>query len=370
MRAKDYCGQAWKGKMHRFISVAFAVLVLGSLEVNAGIPFAPSKLHFLCESPYTTLTLFWNDNSGDETGFVIEQLVDGGSWSTVAVAGANAQTQTIASFDRSISSEFRVSAYNAVETSPPSDTVRVVGTNDTLEVYPEVPGIRTPQTHTINGITFSEIQDQCPVDPSQGKATRVSTFFEIEVRPATGGAWLPSPVYETRPQIRNYLAQNDPWHTGGRRPYVFGDYGPNSDVPGRTLHSKHWTNFDSAEDVIVRLTLLNTAGYPGNINLHDLEIQPTPIAVSQVNSKTIDITLPGAAEDYTLHYRVVVNRTAWNELAGRHKYTREAPLFIFVNPVYPWVFVTSAVGEIRKLAQAEYDSKHQSPTRQSPRQTA
>ena len=334
--------------MHRFISVAFAVLVLGSLEVNAGIPFAPSKLHFLCESPYTTLTLFWNDNSGDETGFVIEQLVDGGSWSTVAVAGANAQTQTIASFDRSISSEFRVSAYNAVETSPPSDTVRVVGTNDTLEVYPEVPGIRTPQTHTINGITFSEIQDQCPVDPSQGKVTRVSTFFEIEVRPATGGAWLPSPVYETRPQIRNYLAQNDPWHTGGRRPYVFGDYGPNSDVPGRTLHSKHWTNFDSAEDVIVRLTLLNTAGYPGNINLHDLEIQPTPIAVSQVNSKTIDITLPGAAEDYTLHYRVVVNRTAWNELAGRHKYTREAPLFIFVNPMQP-APASAPEGEFREF---------------------
>ena len=74
--------------MNRFISAAFVVLVMGSFEVVAGIPLAPSKLHFLCESPYTTLSLFWNDNSTDETGFVIEQLVDGGSWSTVAVAGA------------------------------------------------------------------------------------------------------------------------------------------------------------------------------------------------------------------------------------------------------------------------------------------
>lgn len=334
--------------MNRSVSAVFAVLVLGSLEVAAGIPLAPSKLHFLCESPYTTLSLFWNDNSTDETGFVIEQLVDGESWSTVAVAGADAQSQTISSFDRSISSEFRVSAYNAVETSLPSDTVRVVGTNDTLEVYPEVPGIRTPQTHTISRSNFSEMQDQCPVDPSQGKATRVSTFFEIEVRPATGGAWLPSPVYETRPQIRNYLAQNDPLHSDGRRPYVFGDYGPNSGVPRRTLHSKHWTNFDSAEDVIVRLTLPNTAGYPGNINLNDLEIQPTPITVSRVNGRTIDITLPGAAEDYARHYRVVVNRTAWNALAGRHKYTREAPLFVFVNPMQP-APASAPKGEFREF---------------------
>jgi len=348
IRAKDYCGKAWKGKMNRYVSVVFAVLVLGSLEVVAGIPLAPSKLHFLCESPYTNLSLFWNDNSTDETGFVIEQLVDGGSWSTVAVAGADAQAQTIASFDRSITSEFRVSAYNAVETSPPSDTVRVVGTNDTLEVYPEVPGIRTPQTYTIYRRPYSEMQDQCPVDPFQGKATRVSTFFEIEVRPATGGAWLPSPVYETRPQIRNYLAQNDPLHSDGRRPYVFGDYGPNSGVPGRTLHSKHWTNFDSAEDVVVRVTLLNTAGYPGNINLNDLEIQPAPIAVSHVNGKTIDIMLPGAAEDYARHYRVVVNRTAWNALAGRHKYTREAPLFVFVNPMQP-APASSPEGEFREF---------------------
>jgi hypothetical protein len=293
---------------------------------------APSDAYFLCQSPYTTLTLFWTDNSTNETGFRIERKLDGGSWTTVASAGPGATSSVLASFDRSLSSQFRVTATNATEVSPPSAEIRVVGTGATLEVYPEVAGIRTPRLFTNGPIVFSELQDQCPADPAKGKATRISTWFSVQVRPASGGTFLDSPTYETRPQIRNNLAQNNPNHTGGHRPYGYGNYGPTSNSPNRPLHSRHWSNFDAAEDVVVRITLLPTATMPGPINTNDLQIFPPPLALTQVTANIVDVTLPGAP-DFARHYRVAVNRTQWNSLGNRGAEIIESPLFILINPL-------------------------------------
>jgi hypothetical protein len=316
---------------HSIHSTLCVFIVCGALRSVAAVN-APSDVYFLCQSPYTTLTLFWTDNSSNETGFRIERKLDGGSWTTVASAGPGATSSVLASFDRSLSSQFRVTATNATEVSPPSAEIRVVGTGATLEVYPEVAGIRTPRLFTNGPIVFSELQDQCPADPVKGKATRVSTWFSVQVRPASGGTFLDSPTYETRPQIRNNLAQNNPNHTGGHRPYGYGNYGPTSNSPNRPLHSRHWSNFDAAEDVVVRITLLPTATMPGPINTNDLQIFPPPLALTQVTANIVDVTLPGAP-DFARHYRVAVNRTQWNSLGNRGAEIIESPLFILINPL-------------------------------------
>ncbi|MBN2181319.1 MAG: hypothetical protein JW715_05355 [Sedimentisphaerales bacterium] len=44
----------------------------------------------------------------------------------------------------------------------------------------------------------------------------------------------------------------------------------------------------------------------------------------------------------------MVNRTAWNALAGRHTYTREAPLFVFINPMQP-APASAPEGEFREF---------------------
>lgn len=327
--------------MNRLYSVVVCWLLVGASVGMAAIS-SPSDLYYLCESPYSSIALYWTDNSSNETGFQIEQKVDGGGWTSVATVGANAVAHTLTSFDRSLSSEFRVVAFNASESSEPSDAVRVVGTSSVLEVYPEVPGIRSPQTYTNGTIVYSELQDQCPAEPAEGKVCRISTMFSVQVRPASGGDWLDSPTYETRPQIRDQRPQDDPFHTSytrddnktnwGHTPYSYGKYGPRWNSPRSTLHSRHWNNFDAETNVVVRISLL--AGAPtSSINLSQTEIMPSPLAITQVNSSTIDVTLPAADAGYSRHYMVAFNRTDW--ITARGENTVEHPLMIFVNPVDP-----------------------------------
>lgn len=299
----------------------------------------PSNIHFLCESPYTNFTVYWDDNSTNETGFIIEAKTDDSSWVTwQTLNNANRTSYGVLDYDRTESREFRVIAFNSTENSTPSETLRVVGTSSDLEVYPEVPGIRSPQMLTIGGITFPEIQYQCPAEPDKGHATRISTFYNVQVRPSAGGDWLNSPTYEVRPQIRDNKAQNNPAHSsGGHDVYAYGKYGPSTSSPNRTLHSRHWNNFDAETEITVRIELLSGA-LSQTIDLNQLEVYPAPINISLVNSSTVDITLPAAGNDgsleYSKHYMIAFNRNSWKDPV-RHQNIFEHPLMLFVNPVKP-----------------------------------
>jgi hypothetical protein len=320
-----------KVALHLFFFLSTVFFTSAYSQINA-----PSKAYFLCESPYNNLTVFWDDNSTTETGFIIESKIDDGNWETwETISSANSTSYNRPNYNRTESRTFRVIAFNSSETSVPSNAIRVVGTNATLEVSPEIPGIRNPKTHTVSGVTFSEIQDQCPADPSKGKATRISTYFSAEVRKASGSVLLNTPIYETRSQIRNYIAQNDPKHTGGHRPYAWGNYGPSSNTASRVMHSRHWTNIDASENIVVRIKLLPTrlSAHSSNININDLQIMPAPIAVNLVDATTVDVTLAGATSDYALHYRIAFNRQGWTTASSRDPNTAEAPLFIFINPI-------------------------------------
>ncbi|WP_181898388.1 carbohydrate-binding protein [Alteromonas aestuariivivens] len=313
------------------VSTAASTPRVGELNV-------PGDLYFYNPAPYDSLLLYWRDTNVNEIGYQIEQRFEDSDWVVLATTAADTENFEVNAYDRTQTREFRIRATNINRESEYSNVVRIVGSEDNLEVYPEVPGIRTPKTLTVNGITFSELQDQTPSDPSLGKATRLSTFFRAEVRLEQGTTpLLNTPVYETRPQLRNYLGHDDPAHTGGHHPYGYANYGPNSDKPERTLHNKHWTNIDANQDVVVRVTLLESASLPGNINLADLEIQPAPLDVIQVDERTVDITLPGAPE-FARHYRVAMNRNAWSDRIPRGNGSEdtviESPLFIFINPVH------------------------------------
>ncbi|WP_158281559.1 LamG-like jellyroll fold domain-containing protein [Sediminitomix flava] len=305
-----------------------------STEVNS-----PSALYYYRNTPsYTEATLYWTDNSDNETGFLVEQKIDGASWVETARVSENTIEHSISQLDPTASIEFRVRALLDEAYSASSNKVRLVGTESILEVYPEVPGIRNPKDTTVNNITFGMIQDQCPAEPEQGKATRISTFFDLKVRPSSGGDWLYSPTYETRPQIRDLRAQNDPAHNeSGHDVYAYGWYGPNSKKPNQTLHSRHWNNFDADTEVVIRVSLKDGA-LSQTIKLDQLEIYPAPLAINQIDDKTVDITLPGAGEDkstpFSRHFMVTFNRKDWED-PSRGELVYEHPLMVFVNPVKP-----------------------------------
>ena len=320
----------------RLKTLLFVLLTILIVQYTfAQTPNSPSKLYFYRNAPtYTQITLYWSDNSSDETGFVIESKLDGGSWSEVATIVANTTTYQFSSVDPSQSICYRVKAISSSASSNYSNVVRLVGTQSKLEVYPEVPGIRNPKDTTAFGLTFGMIQDQCPADPSKGKTTKLSEFYSVQVRSSNGTNFVSSPVYETHPQIRNYKSQNDPAHSAGHRPYGYHDYGPEQGTT-KKMHGIHWTNFDAADEVVVRVTLLTTGNYSGPINMSDLEISPAPLSVVKVDDYNIDITLPPADSTYTRHYRVNINRKVWAAASGRSENSFEAPLYVFINPVQP-----------------------------------
>ena len=300
---------------------------------------SPSNVYYLCEKPYQNFTLFWDDNSNNETGFIIESKVDNSSWVTwKTINQSNQKSYQVTDYNRTESREFRVFAFNSTENSSPSEIVRVVGTNSTLEVYPEIPRIRAPQMLTVNGITFPEIQYQCPSEPIKGYATRISTFYNVKVKKANSNNWRSSPTYEVRPQIRDHKAQNDPAHSqGGHDVYGYGKYGPSTGFPKRTLHSRHWNNFDAQTDITVRIELLNGA-LTQTIDVSQLEVYPEPIRITKVNTNTVVITLPASGNDgnleYSKHYMIAFNRASWKDPV-RHQNIFEHPLMLFVNPIKP-----------------------------------
>ena len=96
-----------------------------TLVVPAGASTAPSGLAALQSAPAMTPTLYWTDNSNNETGFLIEYSTNaGGAWTslgtvaTADVAGVGARSYSPAlTLVKGTSYLFRVSAVNASGTS-------------------------------------------------------------------------------------------------------------------------------------------------------------------------------------------------------------------------------------------------------------
>ncbi|HEX8914992.1 MAG TPA: fibronectin type III domain-containing protein [Humisphaera sp.] len=86
---------------------------------------APATSVAVSDFTDTTVTLTWVDNSGGETGFVVERSTDGENFTTLTTTAANAQTYTDSTAAEGTQYVYRVSPTNAGGTTP-GGTVTIV----------------------------------------------------------------------------------------------------------------------------------------------------------------------------------------------------------------------------------------------------
>jgi len=96
-------------------------------------PEPPSNLRQIGRT-ITSITLTWQDNSTDETGFYI-YVQNGNTWNRIATLGANATTHTITDLQCGQSYTYRVSAYSNDGESAPSNTVTATTADCTLFLF-------------------------------------------------------------------------------------------------------------------------------------------------------------------------------------------------------------------------------------------
>jgi len=96
-------------------------------------PEPPSNLRQIGRT-ITSITLTWQDNSTDETGFYI-YVQNGNTWNRIATLGANATTHTITDLQCGQSYTYRVSAYSNAGESAPSNTVTATTADCTLFLF-------------------------------------------------------------------------------------------------------------------------------------------------------------------------------------------------------------------------------------------
>ncbi len=98
----------------------------GGLSATAGVTFgsapaAPSNLVATLISS-RQVGLSWTDNSGNESGFVIQRSTNGGSWASIGQVGENVTTFTDSSVSKRHTYVYRVYAFNSFGNSAYSNT--------------------------------------------------------------------------------------------------------------------------------------------------------------------------------------------------------------------------------------------------------
>jgi hypothetical protein len=114
---------AWDGWTDSNLGRA-TMTVTGGGGGGGGLPIAPSGLAAVATSS-TRVRLTWQDNSGNETGFLIERRQGTGSFQQVATAPANATSARIGRLRAGATYGFRVRAANGIGTSDYSNEVTV-----------------------------------------------------------------------------------------------------------------------------------------------------------------------------------------------------------------------------------------------------
>ncbi len=96
-------------------------------------PEPPSNLQ-QTDRTQTSITLTWQDNSTDETGFYI-YVQNGNDWNRIATLGANTTAHTITGLQCGQSYTYRVSAYSNAGESAPSNVVTATTADCTLFLF-------------------------------------------------------------------------------------------------------------------------------------------------------------------------------------------------------------------------------------------
>ena len=127
-----------------------------SFTTGPAAPTAPSDLAAAENS--TLVSLAWNDNSNNETGFKIERKVGaGGSYTQIATTGQNWAAYSDYSISTGVTYYYRVRAYNGGGDSSYSNEVAITPLPapyiSSISPNP-VPGTSSPQTINIYGSNF------------------------------------------------------------------------------------------------------------------------------------------------------------------------------------------------------------------------
>ena len=96
----------------------------GVVVVAAGAPLAPGSL-VASATGATTVSLSWQDNSTDETGFLIERATGGGAFTAVGTVGAGITAFADSGLTAGTTYQYRVVAFNASGDSVASGVVVV-----------------------------------------------------------------------------------------------------------------------------------------------------------------------------------------------------------------------------------------------------
>lgn len=103
-----------------YVGGSNALTVFGNINIPPTIPNPPSNLSAQAVDP-THVTLSWQDNSGNEIGFVVERSTDGVNFSTIGAANANVTVFTDVSAAGSTAYSYRVRAISNAGQSAPSN---------------------------------------------------------------------------------------------------------------------------------------------------------------------------------------------------------------------------------------------------------
>jgi hypothetical protein len=127
-------------------------------------PAAPSNLTATA-SGSSTINLAWQDNSSDETGFIIQQRSPSGSgsWSTIHTTGAGATSYSVTSLSASTNYGFRVAA---TRTSPSGTSGYTAEASATTAATPTASWALDFSSGTPSGYTLTRASSGTYVDSS------------------------------------------------------------------------------------------------------------------------------------------------------------------------------------------------------------
>ncbi len=141
-----------------------------AFTVNGSVPQPPAAASGAVASANspTSVTVNWNDNSGNETNFRIERKTGGGSYQMLGTVNANAQIFTDSTASANTAYTYRVIAYNASGDAPAS--------NETSVTTPQQPS---------SGTTLSATADTF-VQGGTSAGTNFGTAQLLQVKSGSG----------------------------------------------------------------------------------------------------------------------------------------------------------------------------------------
>jgi hypothetical protein len=176
-------------------------------------PAAPGNLAAVAVSG-SQVNLTWADNAGNEAGFKLYWSSDGVNWVRFATAGPNTTAATWWGAAPGTTYSFRVTAYNAIGESAPSNTASV-----TTPAPPAAPG-------NLAAVAVSGSQVNLTWTDNAANETGFKLYYSTDgvnwVRFATAGAnataytwWGASPgsTYSFRVRASNAIGDSDPSNT-------------------------------------------------------------------------------------------------------------------------------------------------------------